>query len=287
MTWSALLIASALFGAQAVEPQHQPDLTGTWATPFRVHRSGYPLASGATPWVPISAGDVRAYPIPTLDQLSAIADRSVAEHHGVPIFGKPLPPALPYTAAGKIAQAAIDPKVSEAREVGCFPTNMIDRVGGSPIRIVQNPKAIAILAEGGVPGRTIFTDGRVATDPVPQWNGMSVGHWANGTLTVTTTAVRGETFGFMPKYPMDENARVTEEYTLSRDGNALDLMITLEDPTLYTEPMKRVVHMTRAEDVMVTDYTCIEGKDDMIEMTTKPVGGEATSGARAVPGSGR
>lgn len=283
MKFGICLAAGVVLAAVPATAETHPDLTGIWTTPFRVHSSGLGMIGGSTAWTPASMGDIHKAHILSVEEQSAIADRSVAEHHGVPIFGRPPPPPLPVTPAGRAVLAKQNFAVDEARTVACYPTNLIDRAGASPVQIVQNDKAVALMYEGGTPGRTVFMDNRSQADAIPQWNGMSVGHWEGRTLKIVSVAIRGESAGFTPpRLPFDENVKLTEEYTLLPDGQHLDLVMTLEDPTLYTEPLKKLVHMARTTDVMVTDYTCIEGKDDMVEMTVKAAAdGGGTKGATA------
>ena len=263
--WAATVLLVSSTSALA-EP---PDISGMWAPPFRVHSSGYPLMAGMTQWMAASRGDPATQHVPSLDELSVIADRSVAEHHGNPTFGSPQPPPPPLNDAGRAVLAKTDLKALEERGVACYPANIVSRNGGIG-QIVQGKRAVALVSDGGL-GRTIYLDGRSEQNALPQWNGHSVGHWDGDVLKVVTTGIRGETFGFQG-WPMTDKATFSEEFRLAAGGRRLIVTDTFFDPTYYTEPLRRMQLLDRrpATDE-VLDYTCTEGKADMVEMqpTTK------------------
>jgi hypothetical protein len=259
------VLLSALVGSGVVSAAAHPDLSGTWSIPFQVHSSGFPMMSGSTPWLTPGEGDPKKYPIPTLQQLSARIDQSVREHHGNPEFSIVPRPPPPLTDAGKAAAAKLDQKVERQRELNCYPSNVFMRVGGGPqaVQIIQGTKTVAVISDGNVPGRIIYLDGRTPENSLPQWNGTSVGHWVGETLNVETVKIRGETL--QPGYPISEDARLIEEFHLIKGGKQLEVDATFEDPTYYTEPLRKAIYLDRHPELQVTDYSCEEGKDDMIE----------------------
>ena len=273
MLGTELLRAAALLGlcglTASAAHAAPPDLTGMWSTPFRVHASGFPLMGGSTMWIPLSKGDPAKAPMMSLDKMSALVDKSVREHHGNPMFGLPPPPPPPYNAKGREIAAKIDPEAVHAQEIACYPSNVLWRIGFGPMQVVQGNREIAMIADGAL-ARTIYLDGRSEKDALPQWSGHSVGEWKGDTLVIDVTSIRGDTFGLF-NWPMTEAATVHEEYHLVDGGKRLALMESFFDPTYYTEPMRRLVYLDRKSDAEeVLDYTCEEGKADMIEMQAKP-----------------
>jgi hypothetical protein len=271
---TAFLGTLALTGGAATASP--PDLSGTWSLPFQVHSSGVPLSSGATDWIPISKGDPKNVKILSIAELGARMDQSVKEHNGNPLFGFPTPAKAPLNAAGEAAAAKLDPKKAEERELACYPMNVFARVGGggSTVEIIQGSRSIAMLADGGGPGRIVYLDGRHDEKRPPQWNGHSTGHWDRSTLKVVTTGIRGDSvgFGFGQGWPLSERAQLLEEYTLIHEGKQLQVLATFEDPIYYKEPMRKIMYLDRHPELEVTDYTCDEGKDDMIETVVKDGG---------------
>lgn len=262
---ASVALTAALIGAAGARAATHPDLSGTWSLPFEVHSSGVPLSGGSTPWLPASAGDPHRYHIPTLKEMSARVDESVREHHGNPLFAMRDHIAAPLTAAGKAALAKINPAEMQREELNCYPSNVLARVGGgfAPLQIVQGAQAIALVPDGYFPARVVYLDGRNHDQLPPQWNGLSTGHWQGQTLHVETVGIRGEEL--QPGYPISENARLTEDYHLEQGGKVLEIDATFEDPTYYTEPLHRLYYLQSRPDLQLTDYSCEEGKADMIE----------------------
>ena len=266
------MMAAALVGTVPAHAAGPPDLSGTWSLPFQVHSSGLPMWGGATPWLPASQGDPKKFPILTMQQLSAQIDESVKTHNGNPSLAAapPIPP--PLTAAGKKAAAMIDPKIERERELNCYPTNVFARVGGGAqtVQIIQGTKALAIISDGSAPGRVVYLDGRNHDEAVPQWNGHSVGHWEGAALKVETVKIRGDALRrpngpTQQGYPISADARLIEVFHLIDGGKKLEVDATFEDPAFYSEPLHRVMYLERHPELQLTDYSCEEGKDDMIE----------------------
>ncbi len=266
--------SAACTGALALADAH-PDLSGTWSLPFRVHSSGVPLWAAQTPWLAPSQGDIKAYKMLTLDEMGKMVDVSVKTHNGNPTFGFPPPLTPPLTEAGKTAMANIDKAKESNRELNCYPTNVFSRVGGgvNAVQVAQSKDTLIIASDGGGPARIIYLDARTHANAVQQWNGHSVGHWVGSTLKVETVKIRGEVMNPLANmllWPVSENARLLEEFSLINGGKTLQVMATFDDPTYYSEPLKKLMYLERhADNLEVTDYTCEEGKDDMIETALK------------------
>jgi hypothetical protein len=249
----------------AVHASEHPDLSGTWSLPFQVHSSGFPLMGGTTPWLPASRGDPAKFPIPTLKQLSDRVDQSVRTHQGNPTYALPPPIPAPLSAKGKEAAAKLDPKVEEKRELNCYPSNVFSRVGGGfqTVQIVQGMNAMAIVSDGSAASRVIYLDARNHDNALPQWNGHSVGRWVGDTFKVETVKIRGE--ALQRGYPISADAKLFENFRLIKGGKVLEVDATFEDPTYYNESLHKIMYLDRHPELEVTDYSCEEGKDDMIE----------------------
>ena len=93
--------------------------------------------------------------------------------------------------------------------------------------------------------REIWMDGRPLPknigaaekgSPDPRYYGFSVGHWeADNVLVVDTTGLDENTWLNELGYPHSTEAHVRERFTRT-DHNDLELMLTIEDPKLYTKP---------------------------------------------------
>jgi hypothetical protein len=132
---------------------------------------------------------------------------------------------------------------------------------GSFRRIVQTPGGISIfydVGQGQGWQRNIIMDGRPHLPAnIRQWYGDSRGRWEGNTLVIDVT-------NFSPKTDYQgsrENLHVTERWT--RTGpNTIDYQVTIEDPTVWTQPwtVKQEFAMQNGkENRIYYEPRCIEG----------------------------
>ncbi|MFL2546983.1 MAG: hypothetical protein ACJ0SL_06430 [Candidatus Rariloculaceae bacterium] len=112
-----------------------------------------------------------------------------------------------------------------------MPTFSVDAV-----EIVQQPGAVIMLGETGY--RVIPTDGRPAiSEDTKLWFGISRGRWEGDTLVVEVTSLNGLGWFDSTGHYFTENSRMTERWRLA-DADTMDYEITIDDPTVYTQPWK-------------------------------------------------
>jgi hypothetical protein len=115
--------------------------------------------------------------------------------------------------------------------------------------------------------REIWTDGRALPTNVggrgrdahdPTYNGYSVGRWADDyTFVVETTGMTPETWTTESGYPHSVEARVTERFQ-RKSKNDLTLTMTMDDPKLYTRPVRLAeVYFRWIPSQTFFDFTCI------------------------------
>jgi hypothetical protein len=84
--------------------------------------------------------------------------------------------------------------------------------------------------------RTVYLDGRALPEnPSSQLLGYSVGHFEGDTLVVETIGVTANHSN--AAFAHSDQLTATERYTISADGNRLDLEVTLQDPPTLKSPM--------------------------------------------------
>jgi hypothetical protein len=117
-----------------------------------------------------------------------------------------------------------------------------DGVVRSPIDnmyIVHNADAVGVMFEK-VPGaffRVIYTDGRKHPERFDSsFYGHSIGHWEGDTLVVDTIGLNDETWlgGLHTQSVHSDQIHVVERWT--RNGNTIDVQMTVEDPVMFTKP---------------------------------------------------
>jgi hypothetical protein len=126
-----------------------------------------------------------------------------------------------------------------------FPRNMNDQIRSMTITTLAN-RTFVLLAFQTI-WREIWTDGRALPTNVggrgrdahdPTYNGYSVGRWEDDyTFVVDTTGMDPETWVTESGYPHSVEAHVTERFQ-RKSKNDLTLTTTMDDPKLYTRPVR-------------------------------------------------
>ena len=128
-----------------------------------------------------------------------------------------------------------------------------------PRKMIQTPGVVVILyeAQGGV--RQIFTDGRTLppADVQPWWYGYSIGHWEGDTLVAETTGFRDDVWLDVNGSPLTNHGKMTERFRRINFGN-LEIVITFEDPTVYTKPFTVKVNQRIMPDTDLIEFICNE-----------------------------
>jgi hypothetical protein len=191
---------------------------------------------------------------------------------------------LPYTAAGLVANTQ---KLKFDHTALCLPWGYLRSWNGLyPNQIIQSTEAIGMLFEQNNNFKVIPTDGRPQPKDVePTWFGHSVGHWEGDVLIIDTIGFNGETWldtGLDIKDDPHAAPHVTTSAMhmterMSRpDFTHLHAEITIEDPNLYTAPIKNTrtyVLMKPGSEVM--EFSCEENNKEvtehhLVEFGTKP-----------------
>jgi hypothetical protein len=132
--------------------------------------------------------------------------------------------------------------------------------GGSLRRIVQSPVVIAIL-NPDLSYRQIFMDGRtLEADPLPIWQGYSVGRWDGDTLVVESNGYNDKTWLHPEGLVHTERLRVTERYRRTDFGH-MQVEVTLTDPGTFDTPLRAVVNLEYAADDEMLELVCNEASE--------------------------
>lgn len=130
------------------------------------------------------------------------------------------------------------------------------------IKILQAPKETMILYEVGDLHREIFADGRPLPKEfdLPAFMGYSVAHWEGDTFVVDTAGFNTKTAIDIMGHPRSEQMHVTERLRRPDFGH-LDMQITYDDPTYYTQPFTVKIGHTLVPDYQVYEMFCENEKD--------------------------
>jgi hypothetical protein len=131
-----------------------------------------------------------------------------------------------------------------------------------PRKIVQTDDVIVILYEGNSGVRQIFTDGRPLPDKqqvLPWWYGYSVGRWEDDTLVVETVGLRDDGWLDIDGSPLTNAGRIIERFRRPSFGR-MEIDVTIDDPTAYTEPFAvRVEHSIMLNTELI-EFVCLENE---------------------------
>jgi hypothetical protein len=152
---------------------------------------------------------------------------------------------------------------------------MLPSAYNNNVQLVQAPGYVAILTEMVHNVRIIPLDGRAALS-VPQWSGISRGHWDGNTLVVETQGFH-ESTSFPNSSP---NMHLIEKFTRV-NPDLLLYEFTVNDPTTWTKPFTAQVPM-RKSDQLLYEYACHEGNYAMPGMlrAARAVENAAEEGAK-------
>jgi hypothetical protein len=129
-----------------------------------------------------------------------------------------------------------------------------------PRKIIQTEDVIVMLYEGNAGIRQIFLDGRRTpdNDPLPWWYGYSWGRWEGDELVVTTTHMK-DTWLDVNGSPFTENGTIIERFRRPSFGR-MEVDVTIDDPTAYTEPFTVRVNHRIMVDTNLIEFVCIENE---------------------------
>jgi hypothetical protein len=246
----------------------KPDLSGVWIN-FRLPRvSAAQNTSKAAPAVPANAAPATGFPtapsgiagdpLPPPPNDLATAGPPLATFFNV---GANLPGGVPLKpSAAAMLKARMDEHGKDNPDAHCLPLGLMQlHLHPQPRKIIQTPGVTLILyeAQGGI--RQIFTDGRPlpTADAQPWWYGYSVGHWEGDTLVVETTGFRDDVWLDVNGTPFTNTGKMTERFRRLNYGN-LEIVITLEDPAVFTKPFTVRVVQRLMPGAELIEFVCGE-----------------------------
>jgi hypothetical protein len=138
-----------------------------------------------------------------------------------------------------------------------------------PIEWLFTPGRVTLAIETESQVRRIYMDGRaLPTDPDPQFNGTSIGHWEGDTLVVDTVGLTPEITFTGGVHPSDKMT-IHETYRL-KDPETLVGTITLTDPETLAQPYTINAAWTRHRDWTMREYVCQENNRDAADAEGRP-----------------
>jgi hypothetical protein len=123
----------------------------------------------------------------------------------------------------------------------CYPGGVPEQLltPAQPFYFIQTPKMVWMIWESDHMVRRISMTDRHSETVNPSWFGESIGHYEDGdTLVIDTIGLQAQN-SFLDWYrtPHTEKMRVTERFKLSADGKMLEVLVKVEDPDTFNEPL--------------------------------------------------
>jgi hypothetical protein len=118
----------------------------------------------------------------------------------------------------------------------------------------------------------------------PSWFGKSIGHYEGADSLVIDTIELSTRNSYLDWYrtPHSEKEHVIERYELSADGKTLEVLVTVEDPGTFNEPLFMVQRWRQVKNPML-EVACAENNGDHFgqELVPDPAGQQARFLTRA------
>jgi hypothetical protein len=240
----------------------KPDLSGVWIN-FRLPRTSQPAAAGtpsAAPAAgfPTAASGIAGDPLPPPPKELADAGPPLATFFNIGANLKDGVPLKPAAAA--LLKSRMEEHGKDNPDAHCLPLGLMQlHLHPQPRKIVQTPAVTMILYEAQAGIRQIFTDGRPLppADALPWWYGYSVGHWDGDTLVVETTGFRDDVWLDVNGTPLTNTGKMTERFRRLNYGD-LEIVVTVEDPAVYTKPYTVRVVQRLMPDTDLIEFICQE-----------------------------
>jgi hypothetical protein len=176
------------------------------------------------------------------------------------IDGKP----IPLTAAGRAALAANAPGVAASKIppagvafdacVPFGPTRILQQP--YPLEIVQKGDEVLLIWEHNHVWERIYMNEKPNPDVDPSYMGFSVGHWDGKTLVIDSANFNAKTFLDDNGLPHTEDLKLQRRLHKAKGGKALDIEVTVTDPTLYTRPWTIQATLPLRPDISTEEYVC-------------------------------
>ena len=124
-----------------------------------------------------------------------------------------------------------------------------------PFEILHTPQRVTLIAEYFHEVRRVWLDGRQHPpgNPDPTAMGHSIGRWEGATLVVDT-----QNFKESPAFrvPWSDQLQMVERIRRIRDGNVLEIDVTIEDPVAFTEPLHGTFYFKKEPTLEWSEWNC-------------------------------
>ena len=157
------------------------------------------------------------------------------------------------------ARAALPSDPARMPALSCDrPSLAVQVVSPLPLEIERGLDRFVLRYEELDVERTVFVDaGAAPTGDRALPFGVSVGRLEHGTLVVETARVpAGRLSAWLGGIPHSDALRTVERYSVDADGRTLELVLELEDPQTFVQPLVVTKRWLRAPGARLASYRC-------------------------------
>jgi hypothetical protein len=147
----------------------------------------------------------------------------------------------------------------EEPDAHCLPQG-VPKINMAPVpcKIVQTDDLVVLVYEAFNLWRQVHLDGReFAEDLNPAWLGYSLGRWEGDELVVETRGINGKQWLDHGGLPTSDRLTVIERFRRPTFG-ALEIELTIDDPTYYTRPWTVKTAASLRLDTELFEFICNE-----------------------------
>jgi hypothetical protein len=194
-------------------------------------------------------------------------------------FGNSKDPVLKPWAAAQM-QASNDEVLSGKRSVPftaqgrCYPGGVPGQLlyPAEPFYFIQTPKEVWMIWQRDHMVRRIYLTDQHSADVKPSWFGESIGHYENGDTLVVDTIGLSTQNSFIDNFRTPHSAKehVMERFKLPTDGKTLEVLVTVEDPDAFNEPLHLRQGWRKVNNPML-ETACAENNEDFFHQNLFPI----------------
>ena len=146
----------------------------------------------------------------------------------------------------------------------CYPGGVPEQLltPAQPFYFIQTPKMVWMIWESDHMVRRVHMTDRHSENVKPSWFGESIGHYeSDGTLVIDTIGQQAKnSYIDMYRTPHTEKLHVVERYKISADRKALDVVVKVEDPDTFNEPLYMARRWNKVPNQRL-EMVCAENND--------------------------
>ena len=128
-----------------------------------------------------------------------------------------------------------------------------------PVYFVQTAQEVVMIWERDHQVRRVYLNREHSENPKPSWFGESVGRYENGELVIDTVGFIEHPLSFVDNFttPHTKDLHVVERWKISNDGNALEAIVTVDDPGAFKTAWSGTIRWQKANRPMA-EWACAE-----------------------------